>query len=310
MPDIGRWNGIDQLAEKYLSTGTYTYVANNPVSNADVDGRWFNDDGSIDTSGTANGFVRTRSYTQSYLGQYPGQGGGGPTPKNNSGTGLVEILSNFFNRLFGGSKGAEIDTFAEGATVSRAVQVGDVIPMGEAILTWEEVMATAGVLGRGLWGLPLILNGDSSFHANSKPLAMPVDIPVTTTGEPEPTITLYRGVSSKAKGSMYFEAMQGIAIPNGFRQVSTMWGPHSDMGAHAMGDNYSIWTSWSSDREMAKNFATGVAFGKAVPGIIMSKTFRVGQAVPNPFSMGESEWLVPGVTFGARVQYVLPRSGQ
>jgi len=77
MPDIGRWNGINQLAESYLSTSTYAYIANNPVSNADVDGRWFNDDGSIDTSGTANGFVRTRSYTQSYLGQYPGQGGGG-----------------------------------------------------------------------------------------------------------------------------------------------------------------------------------------------------------------------------------------
>ncbi|WP_365984036.1 RHS repeat-associated core domain-containing protein [uncultured Chryseobacterium sp.] len=77
MPDIGRWNGIDQLAESYLSTSTYAYVANNPVSNADVDGRWFNDDGSIDVSGTANGFVRTRSYSQSYLGQYPGQGGGG-----------------------------------------------------------------------------------------------------------------------------------------------------------------------------------------------------------------------------------------
>jgi hypothetical protein len=30
MPDIGRWNGIDQLAENYLSTSTYAYVANNP----------------------------------------------------------------------------------------------------------------------------------------------------------------------------------------------------------------------------------------------------------------------------------------
>jgi hypothetical protein len=47
MPDIGRWNGVDQLAESYLSTSTYAYVANNPISNFDVDGRWFNDDGSI-----------------------------------------------------------------------------------------------------------------------------------------------------------------------------------------------------------------------------------------------------------------------
>lgn len=40
----------------------------------------------------------------------------------------------------------------------------------------------------------------------------------------------------------------------------------------------------------------------------MSKSFTVGQAVPNPFTLGESEWLVPGVTYGAKVQYVLPRS--
>ncbi|WP_100076897.1 RHS repeat-associated core domain-containing protein [Chryseobacterium camelliae] len=95
MPDIGRWNGIDQLAESYLSTGTYAYVANNPVSNADVDGRWFNDDGSIDVSGTANGFVRTRSYTQSYLGQYPGQGGGGGGISS-SNEDVISFLQDYF----------------------------------------------------------------------------------------------------------------------------------------------------------------------------------------------------------------------
>ena len=77
MPDIARWNGIDQLAENYLSTSTYAYVATNPVSYADVDGRWFNEDGSIDTSGTANGFVNTRALVTQSLGQYPGDGGGG-----------------------------------------------------------------------------------------------------------------------------------------------------------------------------------------------------------------------------------------
>ncbi len=37
MPDLGRWNGIDQLAESYFSTSPYAYVANNPVSQFDVD---------------------------------------------------------------------------------------------------------------------------------------------------------------------------------------------------------------------------------------------------------------------------------
>jgi RHS repeat-associated protein len=36
MPDIARWNGIDQLAEAYTSTSTYAYVANNPVLMTDL----------------------------------------------------------------------------------------------------------------------------------------------------------------------------------------------------------------------------------------------------------------------------------
>jgi hypothetical protein len=81
------------------------------------------------------------------------------------------------------------------------------------------------------------------------------------------------------------------------------------MELHAGGDNLSIWTSWSTSEEVARDFATGNAFYEnGIPGIIMSKTFRVGEAVPNPFTHAEAEWLVPGVTYGAKVKYVLPRS--
>jgi len=39
MPDLARWNGMDQLAESYNSTSPYTYVMNNPISYLDPDGR-------------------------------------------------------------------------------------------------------------------------------------------------------------------------------------------------------------------------------------------------------------------------------
>jgi len=76
IPEIGKWNGMDQLAEKYYSTSPFAYVANNPISSFDFDGRMFNDDGTIDTSGTANGFVRNRSFMSQDFGQRPGEGGG------------------------------------------------------------------------------------------------------------------------------------------------------------------------------------------------------------------------------------------
>ncbi len=75
MPDLGRWNGIDQLSESYISTSPYAYVANNPVSQYDVDGRWFNQDGTIDTSGRTPGFTTGRQYYNSFLGINPGDGG-------------------------------------------------------------------------------------------------------------------------------------------------------------------------------------------------------------------------------------------
>ncbi len=106
MPDIGRWNGIDQLAEKYLSTSTYAYVANNPVSYADVDGRWFDQDGHIiDTTGQTYGFLGSSfkpKYATNFLGVNPGQGGGGG---NYTPFGQTQAYSDLMDALKAGGTG-------------------------------------------------------------------------------------------------------------------------------------------------------------------------------------------------------------
>ncbi|SIQ39860.1 RHS repeat-associated core domain-containing protein [Chryseobacterium sp. RU33C] len=306
MPDLGRWNGIDQLAESYLSTSPYAYVANNPVSQFDVDGRWMDANGHIDTSGNANPFrdmAQSQMRMTQFMGRNPGEGGAGGQAQGHKPT-IFKRIGNFLERLFGKSKKAAVGVLSVGVATFEGLA-----PPVEFGSTVAEI---AGYARLGLWSLPLMLNGDSS-HASGYniPLTGATDIPVTTTAdesEPDQMITLYRGISSKAKGSMYFEALQGIAIPNGFRQVATTWGPHNDMEAHAGGDNLSIWTSWSTSKESARDFATGVAMYKnGIPGIIISKQFKVGSVLPNPYNPQEAEWLVPGVVYGAKVEYVLPR---
>ncbi|MDR3024634.1 MAG: hypothetical protein LBV25_11525 [Chryseobacterium sp.] len=107
MPDIARWNGIDQLAESYLSTSPYAYVANNPILMTDPDGRWMDDSGHItDTTGQTFGFLGSSYKPQgaiNYLGVKYGDGGGGPAPKNSKGPGVIE---RFISWLFGGKKKA------------------------------------------------------------------------------------------------------------------------------------------------------------------------------------------------------------
>lgn len=80
MPDLGRWNGMDQLSEVYVSTSPFAYVANNPVSMRDPDGRWMDENGHIDTSGYSNPFrdmARSRMLMNEFLGRNSGEGGGG-----------------------------------------------------------------------------------------------------------------------------------------------------------------------------------------------------------------------------------------
>lgn len=49
MPDLGKWNGMDQMSEMYHDNSPYGYVLNNPIRFADPDGRCpQNPDGSYD----------------------------------------------------------------------------------------------------------------------------------------------------------------------------------------------------------------------------------------------------------------------
>ncbi|UTX50282.1 hypothetical protein [Chryseobacterium sp. MA9] len=107
----------------------------------------------------------------------------GPKPN------IFKTIGNFFRRLVGKSKHAAVGVLSVGVITLETIAPS--IEMSAAT-------AEAAGYGRiGIWGLPLMLNGDSGFSANSKPITGAIDIPVTTTAdesEPEEMITLYRGV--------------------------------------------------------------------------------------------------------------------
>jgi uncharacterized protein RhaS with RHS repeats len=60
MPDLGRWGGVDPLAEKYQPFSGYNYVLNNPISNIDPDGMQVENDYQI----LKNGEVKLIKATQ------------------------------------------------------------------------------------------------------------------------------------------------------------------------------------------------------------------------------------------------------
>jgi len=103
----------------------------------------------------------------------------------------------------------------------------------------------------------------------------------------EETQTLFRGVSADHPDKK--AALQGEANP---------MGGHSDPILHNRGDNESIFTSWSTDREVAQRFAKQDGPG----GLILQKEAKKSETVKSPDEVAESEVLLKGKVKNAKVE--------
>lgn len=249
-----------------------------------------------------------------------GGGGGGssttdPTPKKS----IWKSIGNFFSNLFRGGKKNNGTIKISRTGVPGILTTGTVTFDG--YVTGAATTETAGtaVAGTALTGaltlggilIPTMI-GEPQFDWTRQfdgSLDIPISVDISRGDNNRNGIMLYRGVSSFAhtetQAIMYNEALFGIAIPNGLRLGETA---HWDMDDHAMGDNYSVFTSWTTSKGTAEYFAT--AMGKA-PGVVLSKRFKIGvNAIPNVSATGkqmqENEWLIFGPVIRANVQHVRP----
>nr|WP_277115530.1 RHS repeat-associated core domain-containing protein [Chryseobacterium sp.] len=133
MPDLGRWNGMDQLSEIYASTSPFAYVANNPISMRDPDGRWMDANGHIDTSGNSNPFrdmAQSQMRMTQFMGRNPGEGGAGGylnDSYNFTGTQAFSMFNYFKNggTMSGLSFGDTEVTWYTGTATQDAYRIGD-----------------------------------------------------------------------------------------------------------------------------------------------------------------------------------------
>ncbi|GGS95685.1 hypothetical protein GCM10010270_79580 [Streptomyces violaceus] len=110
---------------------------------------------------------------------------------------------------------------------------------------------------------------------------------------------LYRGVSVESPA--FDNATRGIAIPRGGT---------ASMLTHHDGNTNSIYTSWTTSKQTALQYARGAAEGRRdLPGAILQVKLPLGQPVYPSFMISDDLWegnenLVEGIVQGAKVYFV------
>jgi hypothetical protein len=240
MPDIARWNGIDQLAESYLSTSPYAYVANNPVLMTDPDGRWMDDSGHItDTTGQTFG-LHGSSYRpllsfSTNDGMHTNEGAGvtdngnnriGQGPKPN----IFKRIGNFFRRLAGRNKGAGISSFVPGATIGRIpiVEVGEPTRIAEFFSTIEATSVAVGAATLGAVLTPVMMKDPEYNWARDLPFNVPVTGATDVPDDGSDNLYLYRNMRSVNGMPMVGEGLDKLGLRDkdvNFLSNSTMITP-------------------------------------------------------------------------------------
>jgi RHS repeat-associated protein len=284
-PQRGQMTSPDALAELSRRWSPFSYSYNNPIRFSDPDGLYPGDGDTYTTKDNNGNDVYNDVNSQKVV----GYGGKSEAADDEKDKGKKTSAKNEKNTTTPSNNGGGISPTATTAG-SSTLDPPSIVGLGSALGRVGSFLGASAGVAFGFVFMVFGLKGDTHHIGD---IAIP-DVGIKN--KEAEYITLYRGVSQGA-GVYYAAALRGIAVPKG---LSFMYS-HSNPDDHTSGDNYSIWTSWSSDKNVA-NYFSGGPMG-VDRGVILEKKFLKSLIIRSNLSvlMQEGEWLVPGVVTGANV---------